>query len=65
MSAMSREGWIVAIGACLLLLIVPYAMWSGLSPDTAPRKPRQLPRDRPEVSETWEDETEDTEALLD
>ncbi len=30
---MSREGWLVALGACLVVLIVPVAMWAGLAAD--------------------------------
>ncbi len=39
------------MAACLLLLVVPYAMCAGLSVDTAPRIGRQLPGDksRPET----------------
>lgn len=40
---MSREGWLVALGACLLLLIVPLAMCAGLSSDVPPPVAAQRP----------------------
>lgn len=46
---MSREGWIVALGACLLLLIVPLAMCSGLSGEAPPPVAGQRPADPDEA----------------
>lgn len=47
---MSREGWIVAIGVGLLLVIVPYAMWAGLSAE--PRAPSTHQRPPAESQES-------------
>lgn len=44
----------MAIGACLLLLIVPYAMCSGLSPEPRATRARQHPT--PMDDGTWEEE---------
>ncbi len=56
---MSREGWFVAIGACLLLVIVPLAMWSGLSPESRSTPSGQLPT---EPEETTSETVEETSA---